>query len=313
MQENIPTLHIVADSIPIAHTRAMKAVWEKGYSIRTKYDRQDSKENFIDPPSKDAKVLIEISNPFNQPRYPFASYCELGKYIAEILGAKDHLVVPYDELKKGIATGLIDSKWPYTYHQRLFSYPLQDGSTINQIDLTLDKLAKDPITRRAVADTALPEIDSFLKEDIPCLREVHLRCTQDNDETYLHMDTKWRSRDLFKAWPDNVIGLTFLQARLAEELGKKMNKEVKVGSYTDYSSSLHIYGQDVTEKGVLEFLKLDEPSVIKKSWYSEKARDLLIIPQLEDLLQEEYWNFPDASKELISNLISDLKENKYLP
>ena len=37
----IPTLHIVADTIPQAHFRAIKAVWEHGARIRTEYDRKD--------------------------------------------------------------------------------------------------------------------------------------------------------------------------------------------------------------------------------------------------------------------------------
>ena len=33
------------------------------------------------------------------------SYCERGKYIAEFLGAKDHLVVPYLELLSRVREG----------------------------------------------------------------------------------------------------------------------------------------------------------------------------------------------------------------
>ena len=309
-----PTLHVVAENIPLAFYRAMKAVNDHGLEIRTQYDRKNKDGIFIDPPSKDAKVLVEISNPFNQPRFPPLSYCELGKYIAEIMGVKDHLVVPLDRLREGIEKGKIDTKWPYTYHQRLCAYPSQNGS-IDQIETILDRLAKDPVTRRAVASTAIPEIDPFLKEDLPCLREVHLRCTKDENQIYLHMDTKWRSRDLYKAWHDNVIGLTFFQDDLARRLGEKTGKKVKVGSYTDYSSSLHIYGQDYTEKGADKFFEnfSDEKSIIKRSWSSEKARDKLIVPQLEDLLKEDYWKFPSSTKEYITRLITNLKTGKYLP
>lgn len=303
---------IRVESIPIAFYRAMDYVWKNGDDIRTQYARKEKGE-FIDKPSKDINLAISITNPFNQPRYPPISYCEIGKYIAEILGVKDHLVVPYNELKEGIKKGIINTKWSYTYHQRLYALPLEDGSTLDQVDMMLEKLVKDPFTRRAVADTAVAQIDNFLKEDIPCLREIQLRCSEKNGQLYLNMDAKWRSRDLFKAWHDNVIGLTFWQARLAEELSKRMEREVKVGRYTDYSSSLHIYGQDFIEKGVENFIKTyNEEKIIQKSWNSEDAKDLLVIPQLEDLLQESYWKFPDSSKDLIKRLINDLKEEKYL-
>lgn len=62
----IPTLHVQADSIPQAHYRAMKAVWEHGLAMRTEYDRKENGE-YIDPPSRDARVLIEITDPFAEP------------------------------------------------------------------------------------------------------------------------------------------------------------------------------------------------------------------------------------------------------
>ena len=82
----IPTLHVVADTIPQAHYRAMKAVWQHGLAIRTEYDRKDAKGAYIDPPSRDARVLIEVQNPFGEPRFPPLSFCEIGTYIAEIMG-----------------------------------------------------------------------------------------------------------------------------------------------------------------------------------------------------------------------------------
>lgn len=51
----IPTLHVVADSVPQAYYRAMKAVWEQGFAMRTEYDRKDLEGNYIDPPSRDAQ------------------------------------------------------------------------------------------------------------------------------------------------------------------------------------------------------------------------------------------------------------------
>ena len=98
-QGRLPTLHVEADSIPQAHFRAVKAVWENGLEIRTEYDRKDTDGNYIDPPSRDARVLIEVRDPFAQPRYPATSFCEIGAYIAETMGAKDHMVVPMAKLK----------------------------------------------------------------------------------------------------------------------------------------------------------------------------------------------------------------------
>ncbi len=101
----LPVYHVEAGSIPEAYYGALKAVHFGGHTLRTQYDRRDSDGNFIDPPGKDARVTIRIRDPFAQPRYPALSYCERGKYIAEFLGAKDHLVVPYRELLRRVREG----------------------------------------------------------------------------------------------------------------------------------------------------------------------------------------------------------------
>jgi len=318
-----PTLHVVGDSIPSAFYRAMDAVWNNGASVRTEYDRKDASGEYIDPPSRDARVLIEVIDPFKEPRFPIASFSEVGTYIAELMGAKDHMVVPLGELKVAVTGGNLEAtEWPYTYHQRLTAHPDMDGSEVNQLELALDRVAETPYTRRAVADTAVPNLDPYLKEDVPCLREIQLRALEDDDGALvLNMNTVWRSRDLYKAWADNVIAVTFLQRELARDLERKTGKPVMVGSYADYSTSLHIYGQDFShvegdaERGLRSFLDNfpEEEDFINRSMRSGDASETLVIPQLEGLLTEEgrrQWNFPPESIELIEGMINSLKKGE---
>ncbi|HOE65563.1 MAG TPA: thymidylate synthase [Candidatus Hydrogenedentes bacterium] len=318
----IPTLHVVGDSIPQAYFRAIKAVWENGLAIRTEYDRKDASGNYIDPPSRDARVLIEVKDPFAQPRFPPISFCEIGTYIAEIMGVKDYRVVPFDKLKEAVHGELSAQEWPYTYHQRLFAHPDADGSVVDQIAVAIDRVVRTPYTRRAVATTSVPNIDPFLTEDIPCLREVQLRCPEDADgNLVLNMNTLWRSRDLYKAWGDNLIAITFLQGVLAKRIAEQSGRTTRVGSYADYSCSLHIYGQDFgavggdTERGLQSFFDtFDEETFIARSLSSEIALDMLVLPQLRDLLSDrqiEQWKFPDASIKLIASLINDLESGVY--
>ena len=312
----IPTLHVVADCIPRAHFRAMKAVWENGLPIRTEYDRKDDAGHYIDPPSRDARVLIEVTDPFAEPRFPPISFCEIGVYIAEIMGLKDYCVVPMATLKEAVHGTLSAHEWPYTYHQRLFDHPAVDGSTIDQIALAVDRVVRTPYTRRAVATTAVPNVDPFLDEDVPCLRELQLRCPEDADgHLVLNMNTVWRSRDLYKAWGDNVVAITFLQRTFASQIAEKTGRPVRVGSYADYSSALHIYGQDFgavggdTDKGLQSFFDtFDEESFVARSLTSEMARDMLVLPQLEGLLtdrQIEQWGFPPESVAIVEGLTDD--------
>ena len=323
-EARIPTLHIVGDSIPQAYFRAMKAVWENGLAIRTEYDRKDDRGHYIDPPSRDARVLIEVKDPFAQPRFPPISFCEIGVYIAEILGVKDYRVLPMDKLKEAVHGELTAHEWPYTYHQRLFAHPDVDGSTVDQIALAVERVARTPYTRRAVATTSVPNIDPFLKEDVPCLREMQLRCPEDaRGNLVLNLNTMWRSRDLYKAWGDNVIAITFLQSVLARSIGEVSGRPTRVGSYADYSSALHIYGQVFgavggdAEKGLQSFFDtFDEATFIARSLTSEMAAEMIVAPQLRNLLtprQIEQWGFPPDSVALVEKLIADIESGAVQP
>ena len=314
----IPTLHVVGNSIPQAYFRAIKAVWEQGLAIRTEYDRKNSAGEYIDPPSRDARVLIEVKDPFAQPRFPPISFCEIGAYIAEIMGAKDFRVVPFDQLQQAVDSELSAHEWPYTYHQRLFAHPDAAGSVVDQIALAINRIVETPYSRRAVATTAVPNLDPFLKEDIPCLRELQLRCPEDAEgNLVLNMNTVWRSRDLYKAWGDNLIAITFLQQYIANRIAAQSGRPVRVGSYADYSCSLHIYGQDFgavggdLERGLQSFFDtFDEETFMARSLPSEIARDMLVLPQLENLLSEReisQWHFPQGSIDLIKGLIKDIE------
>ncbi|MGO9240259.1 MAG: thymidylate synthase [Bryobacteraceae bacterium] len=317
-QGRLPVYHVEAGSIPEAYYEALKAVHFGGHVLRTQYDRKDSDGNFIDPPGRDARVSIRIRDPFAQPRYPVLSYCERGKYIAEFLGAKDHLVVPYSELLRRVRQGeeFEATEWPYCYHQRLTAYPRSDGSTMDQLELILDKLARDPITRRAVASTRVPEIDLFMASDMPCLGEVQLRSIQDEQgRLVLNMHAMWRSRDLFKAWGDNLIGITNLQARLAARLAEKTGREVLVGPYSESNGSLHIYGQDYKSKGMDRFFTRFPTceSFVRRARSSKDLCEMEIIPQLEDLLKETTWRFPPHALSLMQEMIDDYRSGRYTP
>jgi len=324
-ETNFPTLCVKGTSIPSAFYRAMEEVWNKGLSVRTEYDRRDANGEYIDPAGKDARVLIEVTNPFAEPRFPAISFCEIGPYIAEIMGVKDHLVVPMEDLKEAIGGELSATQWPYTYHQRLFAHPDLNGDVINQVELALDRVARTPYTRRAVMDTAVPNLDPYLKEDVPCLRELQLRALEGEDgELHLNMNAMWRSRDLYKAWADNVVAITFLQREFARRLEEKTGRKINVGSYAEFSGSLHIYGQDFStvggdsERGLKSFFDnfRTEEEFLARCMTSEDARDLLIIPQLRGLLSEEgrrQWRFPQSSVDLLENLVMDFEEGKYTP
>jgi thymidylate synthase len=320
-QPGLATILVSARSLPTAIYGAMREVLVRGYRIRTQYDRKDSLGGYIDPPSLDVSSAIEILDPYAQPRFPKSSCVEIGKYIAETCwGVKDHRILDQDELRRELAAGTFDETrhtyWPYTYHQRLFAYPASHGRTINQVEQMLARLAEEPSTRRATAITFVPEIDQYIKSDLPCLQRIALRCTEDEEgRLSLHMHTHWRSRDLFNAAADNIVAMTFWQREWADALSRMTGREVRVGRYKDFADSLHIYGQVLQSVDVEKLVaKWNSLSPEELGYTSEDARDLMVIPDLEKLLAEDsQWQFPQQAKDKIASEIERMRRGEYLP
>jgi thymidylate synthase len=234
----LPVLSITANCLPEAWEKAVLAVWDSGYEVKTQYDKEG------DPPSKDATVMVAITDPFTEPRihknFPGGPE-ELEAYRQEVVdGIHDHWIDP--------AAG----KWTYTYHERLFSYrPVENlrdpkspkpFAAVNQIQYIIDALSETSHTRRAQAVTWMPTADPQT-DDPPCLQRIWCRLAKDSDgQLRLHMNTHWRSRDLYKAWFMNVYALTDLQRAIAKQIAIRRGEPVVVGRYVDISDSLHIYG-----------------------------------------------------------------------
>jgi thymidylate synthase (methanogen type) len=299
-------------SIRDAWLSAVAQVLYNGDDIKTEYDKLE------ELPSKDATVLIEIEEPMSNPitrkdkilkitsKYGnsfevygcMADTYLIGSiqsgYIEEIMeGTNDHYL--WDS----------ETSFPYSYHDRIFSYSpysLEDSIHVNydldfvdnefvaehkklkkagkihqsetsktwnlkhlvdfdlnrkiseqiginkipievinfpkidQIEYIIRKLKEKPFSRRAQAITWRPLVDPF-HTDPPCLQRIYMRIKDDK----LLMQTTWRSRDLFRAWEANVNGMIRIQKYVADKLG------VKMGHYLDFSNSLHIYGNTISE------------------------------------------------------------------
>jgi thymidylate synthase len=258
----IPHISITARCLPEAYERAIIAVWNSGVKIKTQYDKE------TDPESKDAHVTVCIREPFSSPMYHLnipGGPEELETYIQEVLdGIHDNWINKKSE-----------SKWKYTYHQRLRKYSTDDTFFIDQIDTMCKQLAKCPYTRRAQAITWQPDYDITI-DDPPCLQRIWGRVIYDDIKCVneFQMHTYWRSRDLYKAWFFNVIAMIHLQDYIANKITEYMGKPVYVGAYHDTSDSLHIYGS-YFEKELPKIEKMYDGNWESRSVTSEK---------------EELWN-----------------------
>ncbi|MHC4572605.1 MAG: thymidylate synthase [Planctomycetota bacterium] len=278
----IPVISVTADCLPEAWEKAVLAVWEKGLEVKTQYDKSE------DPPSKDATVIVMITNPLGEPRihknFP-GGPAELEAYRQEVVnGIHDHWIDP--------AAG----KWTYTYHQRLFAYcpptnepnPTTVGK-VDQIQYIVDCLSQAGHSRRAQATTWMPTADSKT-EHPPCLQRIWCRLAPDNNgRLSLNMNTHWRSRDLYKAWFMNVYALTDLQRIIAERISQKTGQTVTVGRYIDISDSLHIYGSYFDEVAT-EVEKMRKSPFSKRAWEStHPAFEMMTQEAKEKLAQDPDW------------------------
>ena len=282
---NIPVLTITAECLPEAWEKAVLAVWENGFEVKTQYDKPQ------DPPSRDATVMITVTDPFREPRihknFPGGPE-ELESYRQEVVnGIHDHWIDP--------AAG----KWTYTYHERLFSYNpvenIRDANSpkpfkkINQIQYIIDYLSQAGHSRRAQAITWMPTADP-VTDDPPCLQRIWCRLLAGEDgELTLNMNTHWRSRDLYKAWFMNVYALTDLQKTIADGIAKNKGVPVQVGRYVDISDSLHIYGSYFNEVAP-EIEKMRHSSYLERAWEStHPAFEMMTIETREKLAQDPDW------------------------
>lgn len=123
---------------------------------------------------------------------------------------------------------LDDDGFIYTYSERLQNYQGR-----NQLIDIVNRLKQDEGSNRAVAITFNPFSDNE-RDDIPCLQLIQALVRNDK----LILSVYFRSNDLYGAFPSNMMFLTYLGMKIADELDMQFD-------YIDYHcSSLHIYETD---------------------------------------------------------------------
>lgn len=180
--------------------------------------------------------------------YPGIVITEYAHPWERVLFAKSRDANPFFHFFESLwmLAGRQDVAFPSSFVKRMVEYS-DDGHTFNaayghrwrkqfgvdQIDLVIDRLTKDPETRRAVIAMYGPASDSVYEgKDLPCNTTVYFK---QRDER-LHMTVCCRSNDmLWGAYGANAVHFSFLQEYIASKLG------VTMGSYTQISDSFHVY------------------------------------------------------------------------
>jgi len=232
----IPVLTVEGDCIARAWERSLIELHARGCSLKTEYDKPD------DPPSRDATMVITITDPLAEPMihkdFP-GGPAELQEYVMEVCdGIKDHLVRNPDDPQ--------DTRWEYTYHQRLFAYQVPGLPPVDQIELLAAKLAKTPHSRRAQAVTWKVWEDNTCY-DPACLQSVWCRVLEQEGRAVLSMNVRFRSNDAYKAAFMNIFALVQLQQRIAARIAELTGRPVHPGRYVHMVDSYHLYGSYFVE------------------------------------------------------------------
>ncbi len=227
----IPVLHVEGDCIARAWENSLIELHKHGCHIKTQYDKAE------DPPSIDSTMLITIHDPLAEPMihkdFPGGPE-DLQEYTMEVCeGIKDHLVRRPDDPE--------DTRWEYTYHQRLFTYITPGLLPTDQIETMCQKLASTPYTRRAQSITwkVWEDNDCY---DPPCLQSIWCRITEEEGKQVLSMNVRFRSNDAYKAAFMNIFALVQLQRKIAERVSAVTGTDVIPGRYCHLADSYHIYG-----------------------------------------------------------------------
>ena len=232
----IPVLTAEGNCIAEAWENALVKLYELGCDIKTQYDKPE------DPPSKDATMILVVHDPAAEPMihrdFP-GGFEELEEYAMEVCeGIKDHCVRDPDDES--------DTRWEYTYHQRLFKYEVPTLDPVDQIEHVCRQLADTPFTRRAQAITWKVWEDNTCY-DPACLQSIWCRITVDQGQAVLSMNVRFRSNDAYKAAFMNIFALTRLQGMMASRISELSGQTVKLGRYCHMADSFHIYGFNLDE------------------------------------------------------------------
>lgn len=115
-----------------------------------------------------------------------------------------------------------------------YGYRIFEKFGFDQWEHVKNLIKKDPNTRQAVIH--IKDASNKPTKDTPCT--VYLQFfLRDNK---LNLSVHMRSNDIWMGVPYDMFSFCFMQVKMAMELG------VKVGSYTHYAGSLHMYERDYT-------------------------------------------------------------------
>ncbi len=139
----------------------------------------------------------------------------------------------YIDYGKDLVNPRLDSD-SYTYGKLICN-----DNGINQIDAVISRLRNNLYDRANVISLWIPKVHLMQESNQPCLNLIHLLVR--NNE--LNITAYIRSNDIYKAWPLNVAGISYINYHIWKELSDDF-PDLRLGMVTTISGSAHIYQHD---------------------------------------------------------------------
>ena len=215
-------MEIIAVTLSEAHEAAVDAVLStsKAIDIQTHADKEEKTIEFEAEDGSDEIITIKVLSPLQEPQVSAGAMFKEGftnAYKKQFLT----LSPPREDGKHAT----------YTYWNRLEDYPQHesgidhnhdfyeyysgdgDGDGLNQISAIIEKLAKDPNSRRGVAVTWCPRLDVCSTEP-PCMLFVQFVIRNGK----VNMRCLFRSQDILSGLGENLVGCAALLEYVTNEV-----------------------------------------------------------------------------------------------
>ena len=233
----LPVIHVEGETLAEAARSAILACWDCGARVETPKHQKGGSLGY------DADIIVRVKNPLAEPKIYFPALYDDGRGVMQYILEVTHGI--HNHWKKN-PNDPNDERWGYTYNERFVDQlPFVFQRIKADWEKTKKKEGKGRITGRDYQFSIWRAGEDIIleQEDPPCWQRGHLRfLMNDRGEIVFNYITDWRSRDLLKAWNENIIGQIELMKLLRDKISDMLGVDVKMGAYIDRSSSLHLYG-----------------------------------------------------------------------
>lgn len=228
-------MEIIADTLAEAHEGAVDAVLHYGnpITIQTHVDKEEYTIEYRSADGSDDIFTIKVLHPTAEPRVSAGA----------LFGEK--FTKAYEKQFLTLTPPRDDGMHAtYTYWNRLEDHPTYDelehgdgrGDGEKQITSLIEKLAKDPNSRRAVAITWNPIADMNSTEP-PCMLFVQFVIRNGK----VNMRILFRSQDILSGLGENLVGCSAMLTYVTNAINVLANTHYKSGMLTLISIIPHIY------------------------------------------------------------------------